>query len=194
MGDGDFKYLVWTDLETTGLNPVSDRILEIGIQVTDLELNDVEHGRFDNVIQGIMPLPELVPVVQEMHTANGLLADYEAGKGLTLAHAEKQIDEMLSLIGEPQEFVLAGSGVAHHDHQFLKVHCHWLMRKWFRYYVMDVGIIRRFLSDVVGVPDTFMPSASEQSTKTHRAMEDALQHLAEARGYRNMMEGFPVEG
>jgi oligoribonuclease len=80
--------LVWLDLETTGLDPRIDSVLEVAAVVTDDDLREV--ARFERVIhhEGIDRLAELRPesedatfakaaagidvVVARMHTANGL--------------------------------------------------------------------------------------------------------------------------
>ena len=38
------NYLVWIDLEMTGLDPEKERIIEIATIVTDSELNTIEEG------------------------------------------------------------------------------------------------------------------------------------------------------
>lgn len=64
--------LIFVDLETTGLDPAKERILEIAVIVTDDSL--VELGRYHRVfgVAREIPFKALEPVVQKMHVANGL--------------------------------------------------------------------------------------------------------------------------
>lgn len=63
--------LIWIDTETTGLDPRGDRLLEIGVIVTDDAL--VEVARWQRVLRNarIIDLRDLSPIVQQMH-ARGL--------------------------------------------------------------------------------------------------------------------------
>lgn len=68
--------LVWTDLETTGLDPDTCRVLEVAAIVTDDNL--VEVARFHRVVYWLHDEKDdalLHPAVREMHTKNGLLDD-----------------------------------------------------------------------------------------------------------------------
>lgn len=62
--------LVWVDVETTGLDPTTDRILELGVIITDGSLEPIAgmHAMFN------VGLPmRMTETVWKMHTANGLL-------------------------------------------------------------------------------------------------------------------------
>ena len=67
--------LVWLDLETTGLDPDTGVILEIGVIVTDLELN--EHSRQRWVLPYVREdiLTMMDDYVLKMHLKSGLLKE-----------------------------------------------------------------------------------------------------------------------
>lgn len=72
--------IVWTDIESTGLNPRKDHLLEVAVVITDDELNEVALSSV--VVQPIGALDveklELDPIVRKMHTDNKLFADVKA--------------------------------------------------------------------------------------------------------------------
>ena len=77
--------LLWEDIETSGLDTSKDHILEVAFVLTDTEFNEL--GDFERVIlpRGGPDRPHLVreiysaadPIVQAMHTTNGLWKDVE---------------------------------------------------------------------------------------------------------------------
>lgn len=71
--------LLWLDIETTGLDPHLDAILEIGAILTDIDLKEI--SRFHAIYS--LPLfirKKMDPYVTEMHVRNGLLDEIANGK------------------------------------------------------------------------------------------------------------------
>ena len=64
--------LVFLDLETTGLDPTKDKILEVAVIVTDDALAELGHFHQVTDEASRMCLDDLHPVVQRMHCDNGL--------------------------------------------------------------------------------------------------------------------------
>jgi oligoribonuclease len=84
--------LLWVDLETTGLDPHTGVVLEVGARLTDQLLNEV--SRFHTIIhhdeKDLDELKDLFfpPAVVEMHTKNDLLRQvYESQVELAQAQA-----------------------------------------------------------------------------------------------------------
>lgn len=148
--------LLWVDLETTGLDPFHDDILEIA--VVESEFSD-PFGPWEFIIDTPVKLTprELVPYIQAMHTANGLLADCMAN-GETVTRAEDVILARMS----PGTPLIAGSSV-HFDLAFLRVHMPRLAAR-LHYRTYDVRSIELFCQSL-GMPEL-------EKGDAHRAMAD----------------------
>ena len=83
------EYIIWCDVETTGVVAFNDELLEIGALVTDMAGNKVGEG-FTQVVQ-VADMKATVDkcddYVQNMHTKNGLFEDLWYG-GLPLSKIE----------------------------------------------------------------------------------------------------------
>lgn len=111
--------LVWVDLEMTGLDPDTDRILEIAVIVTDGQLEQLVEGP-DLVVGCPEPaLARMDPVVQQMHAASGLTETVRAST-LSVGDAETQVMDFLRQhVPEARTAPLAGNSV-HADRAFLR--------------------------------------------------------------------------
>lgn len=186
--------ICWLDLETSGSRDY-DAILEIGIALTtqtpELEIvktfsKVVRPALFDSTI-----LPRMDPVVVEMHTNSGLFDDIYA-----LPHPDYQSqvvkdteEEVLKFLVNNTDYSkkrvpLAGSGVSHFDRKYVK-------RDWpsvdefFTYWAYDVGAVRRYLR-LSGV------TLPKHIDKPHRALNDVLLHIEEARTYMKAFKGLKL--
>lgn len=172
--------ILWLDLETTGLDVTHDRIVEVGAVLTNQDLHEVD--RYHAVLRWpFAALKEMMaPEVWEMHTANGLIRDCTAATG-TLSRVSADLVDFIEAYVDPDETLpLAGSGVGHFDLHFVR---EWLPRVADRlaYWTIDIGVVRRFLRDIVGLPEP------DRENVPHRAMDDVLLHLDEARTYRDLL-------
>lgn len=175
-------HYLWLDLETTGLDPYTDTILEVGLTVTDDKLDEKIGGRRYLLAPSdstwIHRLPDEVLV---MHLKSGLVRDLDDPHHNFQYHSLLQVERnVLGLIEpwlEEGKIVLAGSGVGTFDLAFIKEQMPELAQR-LTYWVMDVGVMRRFLRDFcrVEIPD--------QGPVEHRALSDVYHHLAEARAFR----------
>ncbi len=192
----DVTHLAWIDLESTGTNEHVDDIVEIAMIVTDMSLQPVmqyteviqpEHGDWYDRMRSI-------DAVFDMHTKNGLIEDLQSGVAPDLFSVDREIVSILKEMEiREKAIMLAGSGVGHFDARFIRHHMKYLS-KHLAYPVIDVGVMRRFVRDVVGRPD-MIPNEGDGSIKTHRAMDDIKLHLEEARYYRKVLaQAFDVAG
>lgn len=111
--------LAWIDLETTGLDPLNDRILEVACIVTDVEPRGgcSEVARYEAITDAArrVEFETLDPVVQVMHTTN-LLWDASLVRGRSIGDIENELVEFLETHAPRAQ--LAGSTVSF-DRSFL---------------------------------------------------------------------------
>lgn len=110
--------LLWLDLETTGLDPLKDQILEVGAIVTDGFLKEVARNEF--VIKaGAETLANMPPVVIAMHAESGLSL-----KCLTSPLEIYEVDFKLTAWayqhGVTKKSFLAGNSVGDFDRHFMR--------------------------------------------------------------------------
>jgi len=127
--------LVWLDSETTGLFPLRDTMLALGIIVTDGMLNELARGEW-LVKPGVLRFSD--PKAREMHQRSGLLdrCHAEGRSELEVAEAAQQLITQAST-GERH---WAGSSVAF-DVGFLNFHMPLLMPLC-HYRLLDVSALR----------------------------------------------------
>lgn len=190
------QYLAWIDLETDGLPEGNDysgvHILEAALVVTDFGLNKLVG--YSETIKLTKPAADRIRAnsyVKNMHSVSGLLKD-SIGAQHTVDQVEREMVDILRGVGEPGEFMIAGSGVASFDFPLLKTHMP-VLASFFAYYPMDIGIVRRGTKILAG-HDLVGPSpASYGEMKEHRALGDVQAHLAEAVLYQTYLRSLPVE-
>jgi len=158
---------VWIDLETTGLDPDNDRIIEVGWFLSDNTLQITPE-------QSVLITPDKIAwelmqqdlFVQNMHTKNGLLRDMETFGSILIEDAEDQILEDLDK--HPDDiFILAGASV-HFDRAFIRNWMPRLDRKLLHRH-MDTSTLRLFF-DSLG----YRSVADKEHDTVHRALEDIV--------------------
>ncbi len=169
--------IVWMDCEMTGLDLVSDALVEVACVVTDSELNPIDEG-IDVVIA---PPPEALAhmdqVVVDMHTESGLLPLLPGG--LTLRDAQEILLAYLrGHLTEPRKAPLAGSSV-HVDRAFLGRDMPEVL-DLLHYRIIDVSSIKELVRR--WYPRTFYNSPAKRGG--HRALADTLDSIHELRYYR----------
>lgn len=115
---------LWVDVETTGLDPNMDVLLEVGAVVTDMNL-EVLDSKSWVIRREPKGLPNLEQVVFDMHSKSGLWSECFYGQSQSLMTMSMELDSFIRLHFEnchsyPQADrpPLHGSSV-HFDHQFL---------------------------------------------------------------------------
>ena len=160
--------LIWLDLETTGLNPETDAILEVAAFEATLERPFDVRPLYECVLGFPASYPPLHPIVQKMHTKNGLFA---ACAESVVSVKSAEVDLLHRIPRDEDLAVLAGSCI-HFDHSFIRAKMPELnARLSHRHY--DVSAVSLFARSL-GMPK--LPK-----TEAHRAAADILASIGQAR-------------
>lgn len=170
-------YVVWVDCEMTGLEVTIDEICEIGVVVTDGELNVLDPGLQIVIKPSAKAFKNMGDFVRQMHTDSGLIE--EIPKGISIAKAEKQVLEYIKQwIPEERTAPLAGNSIGT-DRMFLNRQMPNL-DKFLHYRNIDVSSLKE-------LSRRWFPRVYFQlpkKTGNHRALADILESIQELRYYR----------
>ncbi len=169
--------LVWIDCEMTGLDYVSDALIEIACVVTDFDLNPLGEG-VDLVIKPpAEAVEQMDDFVRSMHEKSGLLTQLDSG--ITLEEAEQQV---LAYVREHcadgTRPPLAGNTVAT-DRAFIARDMKDL-DAFLHYRIVDVSSIKELSRR--WYPRVYFASPAKRGN--HRALADILESIEELRYYR----------
>jgi oligoribonuclease len=170
--------LIWIDCEMTGLDPLTDVLVEIAVIATDAELNPLDDGLDIVIATDPDKLTGMDDVVREMHTSSGLL-DAIATATTGLEVAEDQVLEYVKRVApERRKAPLCGNTIAT-DRSFL-VRYMPRLDDHLHYRMIDVSTIKELAR-------RWYPRAyynSPEKTGGHRALADILESINELRYYR----------
>ncbi len=172
----DPNALIWIDMEMSGLNPETDRVLEIAIVITDSQLNVVAEAPVLVIHQPDAVLDVMDNWNKSTHKKSGLIDKVKAAT-LTEADAEAQMIAFLAQYVPSGVSPLCGNSV-HQDRRFL---VRYLPRldAYFHYRLIDVSTLkelaRRWKPEVI--------SGLVKHGK-HEALADIHESIEELRYYR----------
>ncbi|HET9842669.1 MAG TPA: oligoribonuclease [Nocardioides sp.] len=169
--------LVWIDCEMTGLDYVSDALVEIACVVTDFDLSPLGEG-VDLVIKPpAEAVQQMDEFVRSMHEKSGLLKVLDSG--ITVQEAEQQV---LAYVREHcadgSRPPLAGNTVAT-DRAFIARDMPDL-DAFLHYRIVDVSSIKELSRR--WYPRTYFGAPAKRGN--HRALADILESIEELRYYR----------
>jgi len=169
------SYLIWIDLEMTGLDPEKEVILEIATIVTNDGLELVAEG--PNI--SINYPEEILQIMDEWnkthHKASGLLERVNTSS-YDCRMAEKETLKFISKYCKKGEPLLCGNSVWQ-DRRFLIKHMPEL-EKFFHYRILDVSSIKELAK-------RWYPSLPPYEKKNaHLALSDIKESIGELKYYR----------
>ncbi len=168
-------YLVWMDLEMTGLDPKEDTILEIATVITDGELNIIAEGPNIVVHQPNEVLDGMNDWCKQHHGDSGLSDKVRASK-VSLADAEVQTLDFIRQYVSEGKSPLCGNSI-HQDRRFLVTYMPKL-EAYLHYRNIDVSTIKELVR-------RWYPTLQEPNKQgEHLALADVLESIDELRFYR----------
>ncbi len=168
--------LIWIDLEMTGLDPETHKIIEIATIVTDSELNILAEGPVLAIHQPESELQKMDEWCTNTHTGSGLVERIRQST-ITEDQAVAQTIEFLEKWVPRGKSPICGNSIGQ-DRRFLYKHMP-LLEEYFHYRYVDVSTLkeltRRWKPEVL---DGF------SKTGTHLALDDIRESIAELKYYR----------
>lgn len=168
--------LIWIDLEMTGLDPKTDRIIEIATIVTDSDLNILAEGPVIAVHQSDEQLALMDEWNQNTHGNSGLI-DRVRKSTISEQQAEQQTIAFLQQWVPENCSPICGNTIGQ-DRRFLFNYMPKL-EKYFHYRYLDVSTIKELAK-------RWKPEILKGITKqgTHQALDDIRDSISELVYYR----------
>ncbi len=168
--------MVWMDLEMSGLDPKTCKILEIASLVTDKDLNVVAQGPALVVHQPEEVLAAMDDWNKHHHGLSGLT---EAVRKSTIGveEAERQTLAFIQKYCPPKSSPLCGNTI-YQDRRFLIEYMP-ALEAYLHYRLVDVSTIKELVKRWYG-PEFQSP----QKKQKHKALDDILETVEELKFYR----------
>ena len=175
----DDNRLIWLDMEMTGLNPLTDKVLELAIVVTDAYLNTIAEAPVLVVHQSDEVLAGMDAWNTSTHGRSGLTEKVRASTLSEQDVAAHMLEFLKAYIG-PNKSPMCGNSICQ-DRRFMAQHMPEL-EKYFHYRNLDVSTLkelaRRWQPKVY---DGF-----KKATK-HTALADVYESIDELKHYREFL-------
>jgi oligoribonuclease len=172
----DPNALIWIDLEMTGLNPDTDRIIEIATIITDSQLNVVAQGPVLAVHQPDAIMNSMDEWNTRTHGGSGLTQRVKEST-LSEVEVERQTLQFLQQYVPKNKSPLCGNSICQ-DRRFLARSMPTL-ESYLHYRNLDVSsikeLVRRWKPEI---------APGFEKKNTHKALDDILESIAELKYYR----------
>ena len=167
--------LIWIDLEMTGLDTQTDKVIELATVITDCELNVIDVGPELAIFQPESVLRKMDQWNMEQHTGSGLLARVRQSQ-ISEKEAEQQTMDFVRKHVKEHTSPMCGNSICQ-DRRFLAKHMP-MLESYFHYRHLDVSTLKLLVK--YWAPNLAMVSKASK----HRAKDDVLDSIAELRYYR----------
>jgi oligoribonuclease len=168
--------LVWVDMEMSGLNPDSDRVLEVALVVTDAELNVLAEGPVLVIGQAEAVLAGMDSWNTATHARSGLTARVRSSTLDEAAASEILVDFMLRHVPRGKS-PMCGNSICQ-DRRFM---ARWMpqLEASFHYRNLDVSTLKELAR-------RWNPAVyrSFEKKSRHEALADIYESIDELRHYR----------
>jgi oligoribonuclease len=172
----DSSRLIWIDMEMSGLNPDTDKVLEVAIVITDVNLNTVAEAPTLVVHQSDAVLERMDDWNKSAHSKSGLIDRVKAS-----ALTEREVDErMVAFLADyvpPRISPMCGNSV-HQDRRFMARYLPQL-EDYFLYRNLDVSTLKELAR-------RWKPGIMNGLVKhgKHEALADIHESIDELKYYR----------
>jgi len=168
--------LVWVDMEMTGLDPDTDRIIEVAVVVTDSNLNVLAEGPVFAIHQSDETLDKMDAWNKGTHGRSGLIDRVKAST-ITEADAEKALIDFLKNFVPSGKSPMCGNTICQ-DRRFMARGMPKL-ETFFHYRNLDVSTLKelckRWKPEIAG---------GFKKHQKHTALADITESIEELRYYR----------
>ena len=169
--------LVWVDMEMTGLDPDTDRIIEVAVVVTDMHLNILAEGPVLAIHQSDETLDKMDAWNKGTHGRSGLIDRVKAST-VNEAQAETAVIEFLKQWVPAGKSPMCGNSICQ-DRRFM-VRTMPKLEEFFHYRNLDVSTLkelcRRWKPELV---------SGFKKHQKHTALADIVESIEELRYYRD---------
>ncbi len=172
----DPSYLIWIDMEMSGLNPEADRVLEVAIVVTDSQLVTVAEAPVKIVHQPDEVLDRMDSWNRSTHRKTGLIDKVKAATQ-SAAEVEAELIAFLSQYLPENTSPMCGNSICQ-DRRFLARYMPRL-EAFFHYRNLDVSTLKELAK-------RWKPEIMTGLTKhgKHEALADIYESIEELKYYR----------
>ncbi len=191
MGNETMDRFVFVDIETTGLDPKADFILEVGLKVTDERLNIL--GEWSSLIFNEDWRARIAGnnYVYQMHQKSGLIFDMDEALNDPRAHHELSpalvayagaYNWLTNTMGLAENAIPMAGNSVQFDREFLREHMP-VLHAFFTYRNTDISTLkelsRRFNPELAAA----VASRFKKEDAVHRVLPDIDSSIAELRFY-----------
>lgn len=168
--------LVWVDMEMTGLNPETDRIIEVAVVITDSNLNTLAEGPVFAIHQSDEMLNGMDAWNKGTHGRSGLIERVKAST-VTEADAEAVLIDFLKKFVPNGKSPMCGNSICQ-DRRFMARGMPKL-ESFFHYRNLDVSTLKELCK-------RWKPELASGFKKhqKHTALADIVESIEELRYYR----------
>lgn len=169
--------LIWVDMEMTGLEPDTDKIIEVAVVVTDSQLNVLAEGPVFAIHQSDETLDKMDAWNKGTHGRSGLIDRVKAST-VTEADAEQALIEFLKPYVPAGKSPMCGNTIGQ-DRRFMAKYMPKL-EAYFHYRNVDVSTLKELCK-------RWHPELVKGFTKkqAHTALADIEESIEELKYYRD---------